>query len=151
MSLPEPNPNQEHVALDPSWPYGSTPVFKPLTPLEAEALKRAVAEADPNGLDPHQPGAKLDAGKCKAAVLADFALALKAVADVGTYGADKYTRGGWQNVPDGVVRYSDALWRHLLAARHEPHDRDTGLKHLAHAAWNILAILELEARGGQQT
>jgi len=54
-------------------------------------------------------------GKPIASVLGDFGRALLAVAEVGTFGADKYTRGGWVSVPDGVDRYTDALYRHLLA------------------------------------
>ena len=115
-------------------------------PVEAvEVVTRT--EVDPYGKDPHEPGAKLDAGKVKAGVLHDFSSALFDVARVGTYGAEKYTRGGWQSVPNARERYFDAMWRHLLASRHEAADKDTGLKHLAHAAWNILAVLELEARG----
>lgn len=107
-------------------------------------------ERDPNGKDPHAPGAKLDAGKVKAGLLADFALALTEVAKVGTFGAEKYTRGGWQEVPNAVERYSDAMWRHLLKARHETNDPDSGLTHLSHAAWNALAVLELIKRGEAQ-
>lgn len=107
-------------------------------------------EKDPNGLDPHQPGAKLDDGKIMAGLLADFSLALLAVAEVGTFGAKKYTRGGWQSVPNGVMRYGDALWRHLLAERHEAFAEDSGLKHAAHAAWNALARLELILRAEKQ-
>lgn len=86
-------------------------------------------------------GVKHDDGKIKAALLLDFRNALTAVAEVGTFGADKYTRGGWQSVPDAETRYSDALWRHLLT---EGNDEESGLLHVAHAAWNILALLELK-------
>jgi hypothetical protein len=106
----------------------------------------AAQEHDPNGLKPTDPGAKLDAGKIKAGVLGDFALALSAVAEVGTFGAEKYTRGGWQQVPDGAERYTDALWRHLLYERHDQFDADSGLMHAAHLAWNALARLELMLR-----
>ena len=34
----------------------------------------------------------------------------------------------------------------LLQAAQEPIDTETGISHLAHAAWNILAIIELEKR-----
>lgn len=105
-------------------------------------------EKDPNGIGQHEPGAKLDSGKIKAGLLADFAYALSSVAEVGTFGANKYSRGGWQHVDNAVERYTDAMWRHLLKARHEPIDPDSGLPHIAHAAWNILAVMELEARGG---
>ena len=103
-------------------------------------------ESDPNGLSSHQPGAKLDYGKTQASLLSDFSLALMAVAEVGTFGAGKYTRGGWQSVPDGITRYSDAAWRHLLKERQESLDEDSGLHHAAHMAWNALARLELLLR-----
>lgn len=106
-------------------------------------------EQDPTGQDLHTYGAKADAGKVKAGVIADFGLALLAVAEVGTHGADKYTRGGWQHVPNGQERYTDAMWRHLLKAGQEEFDRDSGLSHAAHAAWNALAVLELEIRVGR--
>lgn len=106
-----------------------------------------VVEADPCGIAQHEPGAKLDSGKLLAGVLADFSLALRAVAAVGTFGAGKYSRGGWQSVPDGIQRYYDAKWRHLLAERHETLDADSGLLHAAHEAWNTLARLELILRG----
>jgi len=105
-----------------------------------------MSELDPTGRDAHAPGAKLDAGKVSASLLGDFSLALRAVAEVGTFGARKYTRGGWQTVPNGQERYSDAMWRHLLAERHEPNDADSGLAHAAHLAWNALARLELALR-----
>ena len=105
-----------------------------------------VIEQDPNGFTASTPGAKLDNGKTKAAVLHDFALALQAVAQVGTFGAEKYSRGGWQHVPNGQERYSDALWRHLLKSRHEEIDPDSGLDHLAHLAWNALSVLDLKLR-----
>ena len=107
-------------------------------------------EKDPNVIDPHEPGAKLDDGKVLAGVLADFSYALQAVAVVGTFGARKYSRGGWQKVDAGEERYTDALWRHLLAERHEEKDPDSGLLHAAHLAWNALARLELFLRAESQ-
>ncbi|MBU4317103.1 MAG: hypothetical protein KKF30_07495 [Proteobacteria bacterium] len=103
-------------------------------------------EQDPNGTEQHAPGAKLDDGKIMAGVLSDFSLALQEVAKVGTFGAKKYSRGGWQSVPDGITRYYDAKWRHLLAERHEAIAPDSGLLHAAYEAWNCLARLELILR-----
>lgn len=106
-------------------------------------------EVDPTGRLAHEPGAKLDAGKPRAAlVLGDFARALTAVAEVGTFGANKYTERGWVAVPRGQARYADAMWRHLLAdAAEGKTDSDSGLPHLAHAAWCMLALLEMRLRG----
>lgn len=100
-------------------------------------------DQDPNGVDQHAPGAKLDAGKADASLLLDFGLALHAVAQIGTFGAKKYTRGGWKTVPDGETRYTAAMIRHLLQEHVEKVDKDSGLLHAAHAAWNALARLQL--------
>ena len=75
-----------------------------------------------------------------------FAAALEEVGKVGTYGADKYTPNGWEFVPNGIGRYTDAMFRHLLAERKENRDAATGLLHAAQAAWNALARLELMLR-----
>ncbi len=118
--------------------------------LLAQAAKHMAgrAERDPNGLEQHQPGAKLDAGKTRAAlVIGGFALALIEVSKVGTYGAAKYTDSGWVYVPNGKDRYDDAFMRHWLKAHTgETIDPDTGLLHAAHAAWNALAYLDLVLR-----
>ena len=98
--------------------------------------------------DALQEGRKDDREKPMAGVLLDFSRALQTVVDVGTYGAKKYTRGGWATVPEGSQRYLDAMMRHLLAMDVDPDglDKETGLPHLAHVAWNALAVLELQAR-----
>ena len=101
-------------------------------------------EIDPTGKSAHEPGAKLDNGKILAGVLSDFSLALIEIAKVGTFGAKKYSRGGWQSVES--ERYFDAKWRHSLDRRHEEIAFDSGLMHLAHEAWNVLAELELILR-----
>jgi len=91
-------------------------------------------------------GRKNDDGKILAALLGDFSRALLGVAEVGTFGANKYTRGGWLHVKDKKQRYTDALWRHLLQSTIDELDSESGLTHLEHAAWNILAVIELTKR-----
>ncbi len=112
----------------------------------AQIVPEQIGKIDPHGIPQHEPGAKLDAGKPMADLLLDFSRALLSVAEVGTYGAHKYTRGGWQHVPDGVHRYTGALLRHLLQEKVEDLDQDTELLHASHAAWNALARLELLLR-----
>jgi len=108
-------------------------------------------ESDPNGLDQHAVGSKLDAGKPKLGlVLGDFGNALLAVGEVGTFGADKYTAHGWLSVENGEARYTDALYRHLVKeGLGETVDEDSELLHAAHAAWNALAKLELQLRNAK--
>lgn len=104
-----------------------------------------MTEKDPNGIDQHAPGAKLDAGKVMPSlILTDMGDALLAVAEVATFGAQKYTKGGWKQVPNGAERYRDAADRHRLKQGSEREDPDSKLLHLQHEAWNILALLQLE-------
>jgi len=102
-------------------------------------------ESDPNKLDQHTKGAKLDAGKLRASlVLGGFSNALTEVVRVGTDGAKKYTDNGWKSVPNGIERYTDAMHRHQLAEwGGEYLDKETEIVHAAHLAWNALARLEL--------
>lgn len=115
-----------------------------------ELAQRAAptGEADPTGRDPHAPGAKLDAGKLRPTlVIRDMARALEAVIKVATDGANKYTPGGWLEVPNAKERYEDADLRHMLKRfKGEPVDADSKSLHLAHNAWNALAKLELHLR-----
>jgi hypothetical protein len=147
--------------VDKSWCYGcaspcirpqksyKTQIFEDCEPCDLASvdLKNFLKDqVDPHGIKQHEMGAKLDAHKIKAGVLGDFGRALEAVAQVGTFGITKYARGSWQHVPDGVERYSDALWRHLLQESYEELDQDSNLLHAAHTCWNCLAKLELILR-----
>lgn len=107
------------------------------------------ASADPYSIPQHSPGAKLDSGKqLPFTVLGAFSPALLEVTKVGTFGAEKYTKHGWIAVPHGKERYYEAMMRHLLEDMKMPESKDpeTGISHLSHAAWNILAILSLRVR-----
>ena len=109
---------------------------------------KKVLEEDPTGIGAHDPGAKLDAGKVMASLLLDFNKALLAVAEVGTIGAKKYSRGGWKEVPDGYNRYTDAMLRHLFAdSDYDDGVGGTGLLHDAQVAWNALARLQYRLEG----
>lgn len=110
---------------------------------------KEVLEKDPHGKSPHEPGAKLDNGKpCLFRGAIDyFPRAIEAVASVSTFGASKYAWKGWETVPEGFSRYSDAMVRHLIAeGKGELVDSDSKLLHSAHCAWNALARLELLLR-----
>jgi len=110
-------------------------------------------ETDPTGRSPNEPGAKLDAGKPPVlrGAIQYFPRALEAVAAVSAFGASKYTWNGWETVPDGINRYGDASVRHLTKEAVEgDNDKDSGLLHAAHTAWNSLARLELILRDHEQ-
>lgn len=112
---------------------------------------KPITESDPNGVKPNEPGAKLDAGKnMVASILGGFPRALEAVSEVGTIGANKYSLDGWQSVPDGFKRYSDAMMRHWIKERkgelYDDEEGGIGTLHAAQVAWNALARLELLIR-----
>lgn len=93
-------------------------------------------------------GLKFDVGKSPMfrGLAKYFSRALQAVADNSNAGFKKYgSWGGWRTVPDAKERYADALVRHVMAhARGEVIDPETGSRHIAMAAWNALAVTELE-------
>lgn len=67
---------------------------------------------------------------------------IKEVVKVFTFGAKKYGPNRWQNLENGYERYKAALFRHIVAYEEgESTDPESGIHHLAHAAWNALAML----------
>jgi predicted RNA-binding Zn-ribbon protein involved in translation (DUF1610 family) len=68
----------------------------------------------------------------------------EAVARVKEMGAIKYNDGNWRlgNKPDD--EYWNSMFRHLnYINTGEDYDKDTGCLHIAHAVWNLCALLEL--------
>lgn len=81
-------------------------------------------------------GMKFDNGKLLYSLIPPETL--KALAEVLTYGAQKYAPNNWQKVENGDIRYMDALFRHLEAFRSgETHDPESGMHHLAHVLTNV--------------
>jgi hypothetical protein len=71
-------------------------------------------------------------------------LAILEVAKVMGYGATKYGEHNWRTGM-GWLRLVNACFRHLIAwVSGEHKDPETGLSHLAHAAANILMLLDYE-------
>ena len=90
-------------------------------------------------------GPKYDKGKLRYTLIPPEAL--KGLAEVLTFGADKYEANSWTRVPNGKERYLDALYRHLEAYRSgEILDPESKLHHLKHALCNVAFVLSLEER-----
>ena len=92
---------------------------------------------------------KFDKGKPAVwrGVISYFPRALWGVAEISTFGAEKYAWNGWEAVKDGYARYQDGKFRHaLLHAMGEEIDADSQELHLKHEAWGALAALELYLR-----
>lgn len=75
-----------------------------------------------------------------------MARAILSVSEVATFGAKKYSADNWLLVDDSMSRYTDAKDRHRLQGSYEATDKESGLLHAAHEAWNALAVLELKLR-----
>lgn len=92
-------------------------------------------------------GIKHDHGKPRPdLILHTMARAMLAVSEVAAFGASKYDDDNWLLVDDANRRYADAKARHMLQGAIESHDKESGLLHAAHEAWNALALLELKLR-----
>ena len=66
--------------------------------------------------------------------------AYKALGNVLTFGAKKYSPNSWQNVE--IERYVGALLRHLCAYLEDPYgvDEESGLHHSEHLLTNAMFI-----------
>lgn len=109
-------------------------------------LRDNTSESKSYDLTDDGTGKKYDNGKPMAGTLTDvFSRALMAVGACIEYGTHKYPNPkNWQLVDNGIKRYRDAMVRHLLKYNAGiDKDEETKLPHLAHMAWNALAILEL--------
>lgn len=103
---------------------------------------------------PPNTAVKFDAGKAPVyqGFLNRFPRAIMGVALVSDYGFRKYgSYDGWEKVPDGLNRYTDAKGRHgLLQSIEGPYDeQDSGLAHASQEAWNAMARYEMLLRSGE--
>lgn len=77
--------------------------------------------------------------------------AIEEIVKVYTMGAEKYADDAWKTIPDAHRRYLAALFRHVAAyERGERLDKESSLSHLAHAAWNAIAILWLDINNKEE-
>lgn len=71
----------------------------------------------------------------------------RTIAEVLTYGSEKYGANNWCAGAE-YSRYVDALERHLNAWKSgDSYDRESGYHHLAHAGCCLLFLLEYELSG----
>lgn len=68
--------------------------------------------------------------------------AVKQIVQVLTFGAEKYARDNWKDVPDQRNRYFAAMQRHITDwFGGEKLDPESGYRHLAHAGCCLLFLL----------
>lgn len=87
-------------------------------------------------------GAKHDQGKLLFSCFTQgLAPVIKGVVVVLTYGAQKYKRDSWQQVPNAKERYMDAFERHMHAYNcEEGIDPESGIAHIFHAICNLMFV-----------
>lgn len=72
---------------------------------------------------------------------------IEALGEVLTKGARKYADRNWEK---GMAwsKMIGCTFRHMMKfLRGERYDAETGCHHLAHAAWNLLALMSYDVRG----
>lgn len=112
--------------LDPDKCQWDTPA-EPLEVLEVDKKKADITKAKPGQM------------------MEDFNLALLAISEVTRYGIEKYERpGSWKHAHKELMKYKDALGRHLLKPPTEKYDDESGYLHLIQVGWNVLALIQME-------
>jgi len=87
--------------------------------------------------------AKADTGKPRFDLIPPQAM--RQLAIVYEYGTRKYAANSWRAVEGGLQAYEAAGLRHYNAwKRGEKLDPESGLPHLAHFLWNVVAMIELD-------
>ena len=93
-------------------------------------------------------GLKYDSGKLRWDLLPLDQV--EKIVEVYTFGATKYADNSWQNLTNGYNRYKAALMRHLVAhEKGETTDPESKLPHLAHVAWNAIALMYFAEKDGK--
>ena len=89
---------------------------------------------------------RFSAGKMRFDLIAPWALAQ--LAGVYTYGAQKYDDDNWRKGLRWRKDVFACILRHVWKwFRGEKFDDESGLHHLAHAAWNCFTLMEYERNG----
>ena len=95
-------------------------------------------------------GLKYDTGKLRYSLVPPEAL--RGIAEVLTFGAEKDEPNSWQDVENAEERYLDALIQHIEAYRSgEALDPESGLHHLKHAACNVAFLIYFEETSARIT
>ena len=92
------------------------------------------------------PILKYDLGKAEYGLISP--IALEQLALVYTMGKQKYGEGSWIKHHDkfSKMRIYHALMRHVMAwLMGETKDPESGLHHLAHAAWNCFTLIHYDS------
>lgn len=83
-------------------------------------------------------------GKLELSRMRDFGVATRGIVKVMMQGAVKYADGNWKLGGKKDQEYLDSHDRHLQAFHEgQYYDPDSGTPHLAHAIWNLMALMEL--------
>lgn len=125
------------IPEQPKYPSGGLTIFDMI----ADEVAKPKYDLTDNG-----KGKKYDTGKSMVGTLLRvFPNALWGVGECIEFGTHKYPDpNNWKKVENAKFRYLDSAIRHLLSHyKGITYDSETGKPHLAHCAWNILAILEL--------
>ncbi len=111
-------------------------------------VKSDVKEDKPDVIKPENKsntGIKFDQGKPEPCLLSS--IALMEMSKVATLGAKKYGPHNWRK---GMKwsRILNAVMRHILQFQNsEDPDEESGVSHLAHAAWGLMALIEYQQTG----
>lgn len=113
-----------------------------------ELHQQAVVDKVQNLITPPKQAARDNAGKAEWDYVFDFPTAMEALCRVMELGAIKYKRDNWKQGGKPDREYISAMGRHISKLKKgETFDAETGCLHVAHAMWNLMALIELNGAG----
>ena len=96
-------------------------------------------------------GIKYDSNKPRLAeMIISFREALTELCKVYEFGLNKYGKDNFRELENGKNRYLNALIRHMVAEEDNPVDKESGISHSAHMAFNALAYLFFDLKEGRE-
>lgn len=114
-----------------------------IAPLAASLRDKYASERE--GIEDSKVGMRFNAGKARWDLLPEDSLA--ELVQVYTMGAEKYAARNWERGLSMTGCFA-SMMRHAWAwMRGENTDPESGLHHMAHVAWNALAIVTFTKRG----
>ena len=77
---------------------------------------------------------------------------MEGMAAILTFGANKYSPGGWKLLADPEKRYEDAMWRHLMEYKKGNRlDKDSKMPHLWHCVTNLAFLIYFDMRSEEES
>jgi len=114
-----------------------------MEPVREGEVKQYIRDKEEEDQMGKREAGRFSEGKIRYDLVAPYAM--EQIAKVYTYGTIKYDDDNWWKGLSWKKNVLGCVFRHVWAwVRGEKFDSESGLHHLAHAAWNCMTLMEYE-------